>query len=284
MFIDAEAVLALVADDNDPIERIKNAGAAIAEIQSLTAELGRFRREEVEELKAAGMSQNAIARQAGLTSARMSQVMNSAPAPERAFFGVKVDPVIVAVAEKREGGKPKPGPVVSIDDMKAYDDLRNLVEDLGLTSNYEVVKPPGMIRLNRNGLVVICGPRHSDTIAEVLASDDNLGFEKDDSGWFLIDKEQKITYRSPEDSDEPGDIAYFGRLPRPDRKGYFLYIAGIHAAGAAGVVHYLSHELGSLYREVRHRRFSMLIQCRYDPDTHAIISSERITPVYKHEG
>lgn len=284
MFIDAEAALARVIDSVDPIERIKNAGAAIAEIQNLTAELGRLRREEVEELKAAGMSQNAIARKAGLTSARMSQVMNSAPAPERAFFGVKVDPVIAAVAEKREGGKPKPGPVVSIDDMKAYDDLRNLVEDLGLASSYEVVKPPGVIRLNRNGLVVICGPRHSETIAEVLASDDKLAFEKDESGWFLIDKEQNIVYRSPEDSDEPGDIAYFGRLPRPDRKGHFLYIAGIHAAGAAGVVHYLNNELGWLYREVRHRRFSTLIQCRYDPDTHAIISSERIAPIYRHEG
>lgn len=284
MFIDAEVVLARVTAAEDPIERIKNAGAAIAEIQSLTAELGRLRREEVEELKAAGMSQNAIARKAGLTSARMSQVMNSAPAPERAFFGVKIDPIIAAVAEKREGEKAKPGPVVSIDDMKAYDSLRILVEDLGLKSSYEVVKPPGLIRLNRNGLVVICGPRHSTTIAELLESDDKLKFKKDESGWFLVDNEQNTVYRSPEDSDEPGDIAYFGRLPRPDQKGHFLYIAGIHAAGAAGVVHYLNNELGWLYREVRHRRFSMLIQCRYDPDTHAIISSERITPVYRHEG
>ncbi|TMS00218.1 helix-turn-helix domain-containing protein [Nonomuraea basaltis] len=284
MFIDADAVLDLVTSSNDPVERIKNVGAALVEIQNLTAELGRLRREEVEELKAAGMSQNAIARAIGLTSARMSQVMNNAPAPERAFFGVKIEPIIAAVAEKREADKPKPGPVISIDDMQAYDGLRNLVADLGLTSTYEVVRPPGNIWLNRNGLVVICGPRHSSLIEQVLGSDDKLSFEKDDAGWHLVDHVEGVAYRSPEDSDEPGDIAYLGRLPRPDGKGYFLYLAGIHAAGAAGVVHYLGNELASLYREVRNRRFSTLIQCRYDPETHTIISSERITPVYKHEG
>lgn len=284
MFIDADAILDLVTHSNDPIERIKNVGTALVEIQNLTAELGRLRREEVEGLKATGISQNAIAREIGLTSARLSQVMNNAPAPERAFFGVKVEPVIAAVAEKLEADKAKPGPVVSIDDMQAYDSLRKLVEDLGLASTYEVVKPPGIIRLNRNGLVVICGPRHSSLISQVLESDDKLSFEKDDDGWHLVDHVQGTIHRSPEDSDTPGDIAYFGRLPRPDGKGYFLYIAGIHAAGAAGVVHYLRNELGTLYREVRHRRFSTLIQCRYDPETHTIISSERITPVYRHEG
>lgn len=284
MFIDADAVLDLVTNSTDPVERIKNVGAALVEIQNLTAELGRLRREEVEELKAAGMSQNAIARAIGLTSARMSQVMNNAPAPERAFFGVKIEPIIAAVAQKTEGNKAKPGPVVSIDDMQAYDSLRKLVEDLGLTSTYEVVRPPGSIRLNRNGLVVICGPRHSSLIEQVLESDDKLSFKEDADGWHLVDHVQDVTYRSPEDSDEPGDIAYFGRLPRPDGKGHFLYIAGIHAAGAAGVVHYLGNELATLYREVRNRRFSTLIQCSYDPETHTIISSERITPVYKHEG
>lgn len=284
MFIDADAVLDRVTNSNDPIERIKNVGTALVEIQNLTAELGRLRREEVEELKATGLTQNAIARAIGLTSARMSQVMNNAPAPERAFFGVKIEPITAAVAEKLEGNKVKPGPVVSIDDMQAYDNLRNLVEDLGLASTYEVVRPPGIIRLNRNGLIVICGPRHSSLIEQVLESDDKLSFEKDDAGWHLVDHAQGVTFRSPEDSDEPGDIAYLGRLPRPDGKGHFLYIAGIHAAGAAGVVHYLSNELASLYREVRNRRFSTLIQCRYDPETHTITSSERITPVYKHEG
>ena len=36
--------------------------------------------------------------------------------------------------------------------------------------------------LNRDNLVVICGPRLSPIIAQVLASDPNLGFAHDDQG------------------------------------------------------------------------------------------------------
>lgn len=36
------------------------------------------------------------------------------------------------------------------------------------------------------------------------------------------------------------DIAYFGRFPRLDGRGTFLYMAAIHAPGPAGIVHYLS--------------------------------------------
>ncbi|MFD8533870.1 hypothetical protein ACFV0L_41325 [Streptosporangium canum] len=283
MFIDIDEVLASVAQATEPIERIKRVGDALIEVKHLTAELGRVRREEIEGLIADGMAQNEIGRKIGLTSARMSQLLSSGPAPERAFFGAKAQPVIVAVGQKLEADKAKPGPVVSTNDMEAYDKLRDLVEDLGLKSTYEVIKPPGSVRLNRDGLVIICGPRLSPLIAQILEVDDRLGFAKDDEGWHLVDQAAGITYRSPEDIDESGDIAYFGRLPRPDGKGSFLYIAGIHAAGAAGVVHYLRHELPTLYREVRTRRFSMLISCRYDPETQEIISSERITPIYKHE-
>ncbi|MEV7011940.1 sigma-70 family RNA polymerase sigma factor [Streptosporangium sp. NPDC051022] len=282
MFIDIDEVVASVTDAAEPIERIKRVGEALNEVKHLTAELGRVRREEIEGLISEGRSQNEIGRLIGLTSSRMSQLLTSGPAPERAFFGAKAKPVIVAVGRKLEAEKEKPGPVVSTSDLEAYDKLRRLVEDLGLSSTYEVIKPPGLVHLNREGLVVICGPRLSPLIQQVLEADDRLGFAKDDA-WHLVDRETGETYRSPEDSDEPGDIAYFGRLPRPDGKGTFLYIAGIHAAGAAGVVHYLVNELPSLYREVRTRRFSTLISCRYDPVTQEIVSSERITPIYRHE-
>jgi hypothetical protein len=282
-FIDTDHTLSSVLGVDDPIERIKRVGDALTEIKHLTAELGRARREDIEALMDAGMSQNEIGRRIGLTSSRMSQLIASGPPPERAFFGTRGGkPVIAAVAEKLEADKAKPGPVVSINDMQAYDKLRRLVEDLGLTSTYEVVRPPGNVRLNRDGLVLVCGPRHSALIAQVLEADEKLRFEKRDV-WCLIDRISGTTYRSPEDFDEPGDIAYFGRLPRPDGKGTFLYMAGIHAAGAAGVVHYLSGEIATLFREVRNRRFSMLISCRYDPETHEIISSERITPIYRHD-
>lgn len=284
MFLNIEAVLTTVEQASDPIERIRRVGEALTEVETLTAELGRLRREEIETLIAEGMSQNEIGRQIGLTSARMSQLRKTGPPAERAFFSAKAGTVFAAVAEKREADKAKPGPVISINDMQAYDMLRCLVQDLGLRSEYETVQPPGHIRLNRDGLVLICGPRHSPLIAQVLESDDNLAFDRDSGGWHLVDRVAGQTYRSPEDRGEHGDIAYFGRLPRPDGKGTFLYFAGIHAAGAAGVAHWLTSELGTLYREVRTRRFSTLIECRYDPATRQVIHSKRITPIYKHEG
>lgn len=282
-FIDVQAILAAVAQVPDPIERIKSVGIALTEAEHLTAELGRQRREDIEALIAEGMGQNEIGRKTGLSSARMSQIRKSGPPPERAWFGSKNGMIIAAVAEKKEADKAKPGPVVSVDDMQAYDRLRHLASDLGLKSTYEIVAPPGHVRLNRDGLVLICGPRHSPLIEQVLEADDKLGFGHDAHGWHLVDRVTGTVYRSPEDSGEPGDIAYLGRLPRPDGKGTFVYIAGIHAAGAAGAVHWLSSELGGLYRDVRTRRFSTLVQCRYDPATHEVIASQRITPIYRHE-
>ena len=51
----------------------------------------------------------------------------------------------------------------------------------------------------------------------------------------------------------------------------------------AGVIHYLSRELGDLYREVGTRRFSTLIESRFNPATHNVLSSRRITPIYQHD-
>ncbi|MFD7797462.1 sigma-70 family RNA polymerase sigma factor, partial [Streptomyces sp. NPDC059759] len=91
-------------------------------------------------------------------------------------------------------------------------------------------------------------------------------------------------YRSPMDHGGNSDIAYFGRLPRPDGQGTFLYIAGIHARGSGGVVHWLNHELTNVHRELKAKRFSTLISSTFDPDTLEITSSKRITPFYRPEG
>jgi len=138
-----------------------------------------------------------------------------------------------------------------------------------------------MVNLNRDNLVVICGPRLSPIIAQVLASDPNLGFTHDDHGWYLVDHATGTTYRSPRDHGEPTDYAYLGRLPRIDGRGTFLYFAGIHAPGNSGAMHYLEGHLEELYGEVRTGRFSTIISCRFDPDTRQVISSERVTPLYR---
>jgi hypothetical protein len=86
------------------------------------------------------------------------------------------------------------------------------------------------------------------------------------------------------DSGEHADYAYLGRLPRIDGRGTFLYLAGIHAPGASGAAHYLEGHLSELYAELRTRRFSTIIACTFDPTTHEITSSERVTPLYRSEG
>jgi hypothetical protein len=83
------------------------------------------------------------------------------------------------------------------------------------------------------------------------------------------------------DDGEPTDYAYLGRLPCIDGRGTFLYFAGIHAPGNSGVVHYLEGHLEELYGEVRTSRFSTLIACRFDPSSRQVISSERVTPLYR---
>ena len=84
------------------------------------------------------------------------------------------------------------------------------------------------------------------------------------------------------DAGGAGDIGYLARLPRPDARGTFLYIAGIHAMGSSGVIHYLDRHLAEVYREVRTKRFSALVECDFDSATRKVVSSNLVTPLYSH--
>jgi transcriptional regulator with XRE-family HTH domain len=253
-----------------------------SQLQIISKEVSRIRREAVEDLLQSGMSQAQVAAELGVTRGRVSQLTASGPPPERLFFGD--DALTVAIGGKFEADKPEPDTVIAPEDFRSFEALKELVRSLQLDAEVEVIPPPGMLRLNRDNLVVICGPRLSPLLGQVLESDPVLGFEKDAEGWHLVDRKTGTVYRSPKDSRKNVDIAYFGRLPRPDGRGSFLYMAGIHAPGPVGVIHYLTSRLGELYREVHTRRFSTLIECEFDPETRTAISSRRITPVYVHEG
>jgi hypothetical protein len=265
----------------DPVERAKRAGDLLTRYQTVVTELSRIRREAVEELRATGMTQAEMAAALGMTRGRISQLVTTGPPPERAFLGTAT--VTVAFGGKAEAGKAKPGPVVAQEDLNAYEQLRELAHSVKLDTTYEVIPPPGVVRLNRDNLVVICGPRLSPLIGQVLESDPNLSFSTDENGWHLIERKTGRTYRSPMDTGTPGDVGYLGRLPRPDGRGTFLYIAGIHAIGAGGIVHYLHQQMAELYREVRAKRFSTLIACEFDPQSREVLSSERLTPLYRPE-
>lgn len=262
----------------DPLERARRANLAIPQ-------LARIRKDAIAEASLIG-SQAAIAKTLGVTPQAISRILIAGPgaAPERGFWGADGTLLTVAVGGKPEGPKDASGPpgrVVAEEDFAAFDMIKDSVAALGITAVREVIPPPGFVNLTRAGLVVICGPRLSPMVGQVLASDQVLGFGRDGGGWYLEDRRAGTSWRSPIDSGESADIAYLGRLPRLDGRGTFLYVGGIHAAGAPGVIHYIDANLAGLWAEVRDRRFSVLIRSRFDPETRAVISSEPVTDIYQ---
>ncbi|WP_082403235.1 sigma-70 family RNA polymerase sigma factor [Saccharothrix sp. NRRL B-16348] len=264
----------------DPVRRAQQASDLVGRFQAAVTEISRLRKEALEEMSVLGMSQTEIAKHLDMTRSRVGQLLKTGPKIERAFFGTG-SKLIVAVGGKLEAKNNNPGPVVAQEDFQAYDEFRSLASGLDFETDYEVVQPPGMINLNRDDLVVICGPRLSPLIAQVLESDVNIGFDRDSKGWHLLDRVQQKFYRSPMDDGTPADYAYVGKLPRLDGRGTFLYIAGIHAVGAAGVVHFLDGHIAELYREVKDGRFSTVVQCTFDAATRRVLSSKRVAPIYK---
>jgi hypothetical protein len=268
-----------VRELEDPLKQAQQASELLTRYQTAVTQLSRIRREAIEQLIAKGMTKAQLAEHLGMTRARVGQLLAAGPRSEGLFLGN--GKLTVALGAKLEADKPQPSPVVSQQVFQAYERLSELARSLGLDAQYEVIPPPGLVDLNRDNLVVICGPRLSPIIAQVLASDPNLGFAHDDHGWYLVDHATGTTYRSPRDHAESADYAYLGRLPRIDGRGTFLYFAGIHAPGNSGAMHYLEGHLEELYGELRTARFSTIIACRFDPDSHQVTSSERVTPLYR---
>ena len=271
-----------LAEIEDPGERARRASDLIDEHQAAVNELSRLRREALDDMVSQGMTQAQIAQVIGMTRARVGQLLSSGPRPERAMLGTGA--LTVAVGGKSEAGKKDPYAVVSAEMLAAYEKLSNLARGLGLKTEYEVVPPPGMVDLNRTNLVVVGSPRILPFVGQVLASDAKLGFGKDDAGLYLVNHQTGEEFRSPSDSGKPIDYGYIGRLPRPDGRGTFLYLAGIHAMGTLGVAQYLEDHLDELYREVKNRRFSLLVSCTYDAAKRTIKKVEALTPIYRSEG
>jgi len=266
----------------DPAERALLASQRLAEYQAVSGELSRIRREALEELNVNGLTQTEIAAMLGMTRSRIGQLLSSGPKSERAFLGAGT--LTVAIGGKQEANKRGSGRVLAQEDLAAFSHMKELARTLGLDAQHEIVEPPGFIDLNRDNLVVICGPRLSPLIGQILGSDRNLGFDHDDQGWYLVDRRLGLTHRSPMDVGESRDFAYVGRLPRIDGRGTFLYIAGIHAIGAPGAVHFLENHLAELYSEVKTKRFSMLVACDFNSKTLEVTASKRLSPIYRPEG
>jgi hypothetical protein len=159
--------------------------------------------------------------------------------------------------------------------------LLSLAHSLSLEGELEYIPISGMIDLNRENLVVVCGPKTSPVTARALDPDPRLSFDElSDGRWIITDRATGQQFVSPLDNpDEPraADVAYLGRIPRPDGHGSFLYVAGVHAVGSLGAAEYLADHLAELYDSVGTREFSMVVESRFDPDTEEVTETRALT-------
>lgn len=163
-------------------------------------------------------------------------------------------------------------------DFAAAVELAEFVGIAGVQSEFRFVEPDGSVDLTADALVVICGPKTSTVVEEAMATDPDLRFEQDAPDWVISDLHDQRRYRSPMDHGVPGgDVAYVARsLRRPGTERTFIAIAGIHAAGSAGAVHYFTN-----YRNLRqvHRRtsgnrlFSACIESEFRNDPLRVVDS-----------
>ena len=263
-------------------DRARAASELLTELQAGVTEAARLRRESIAWLREHGYSLAAIADIIGVSRARIAQLREAGPPPERAFLGT--DRLTVAIPLKTEAASGRP--VVAQEDFAAFNLLADLARDLQLEAAVEYIPLGGELNLNRDNLIVICGPRLSPVVRQVLENDPVLGFDQDEAGrWVLLDRRTGQRHPSPSDLPQPrpADVGYLSRLQRPDGNGTFILLTGIHAVGSHGVIAFLRRELADLYEQVDLQPFSTLVATEYDPVTRQLVRSERIAPLYQHQ-
>ncbi|WP_060887262.1 sigma factor-like helix-turn-helix DNA-binding protein [Streptomyces caniscabiei] len=267
---------------SDPYLLLREVTTRLADAQQEVTELARLRRRVVQDLHAQGLSYSQIAEKAGLSRGRIHQIRHTGPAPEGAFLGRGTVTVATPLRRDDERGRT----VVAVDDVSSGKRLEELARTYGLDVTSEHVPVSGEIDLNRDGLVVVCGPRMSQEMWDTYAQDPVLLWERAEDGpWTVVDRRTGAVYRSGQDDDSarPYDVGYLGRLPRPDGNGSLLAIAGIHTQGSLGVVQLLANDLNALWGQVGDHLFSTLVGVEYDPDTSEPQSVELLCPLYRHE-
>lgn len=265
---------------DDRVARLRAATEGLSTAQRDMTELARMRRALIQDLHDEGWSYTQIAEAAGLSRGRIHQVRHHGPSPEGAFFGR--GPLTVATPLKREERAARP--VVAAEDVATSQRLGELARSLDHAVEFEQIAIDGRIDLDRDGLIVICGPRISKDVAGVLAADPALQFEELASGWALRDRRTGRLYKSGQDEEDPQpyDIAYLGRLERPDGKGRLIVFTGIHPPGTLGVVQLLTNDLSRVHRAAGEGAFSVLLHIDYDKPSHEPTSVQMVTPIYKH--
>ncbi|MGW0117719.1 sigma-70 family RNA polymerase sigma factor [Streptomyces sp. NPDC003327] len=269
-----------VAAMQDHALRVKAAVELMNDLQAAVVETSRMRKESIAWLRDHGHSMADVAKMMGVSRARVAQLRDAGPPPERAFLGTEHAQVLVPM---RAGERD----FVALEDSSTGQKLLALAHRLQLEGDLGYIPTSGEIDLNREDLLVVCGPKSSPVTAEALSKDPRLSFDTlPDGRWALTERDGGTVHTSPTDSPEaptPTDIAYLGRLPRPDGQGTFLLVAGVHAVGSLGVAHFLAENIAGLYKQAGTAPFSMVVAADYDPSTKAITASRAVTDVLLHE-
>ncbi|MEU8574846.1 sigma factor-like helix-turn-helix DNA-binding protein [Streptomyces asoensis] len=267
---------------DDPYLLLREVTTRLADAQQEVTELARLRRRVVQDLHSQGLSYAQIAEKAGLSRGRIHQIRHTGPAPEGAFLGAGAVTVVTPLRWDDE----KKRPVVAMADVNSGRRLEELAKSYGLDVSSGHVLVSGEVDLNRDGLVVVCGPGMSQTMSDLYAQDPVLSWEHPEGEpWALLDRRTGTAYRAGADTEpqRPHDVGYLGRLPRPDGNGSVLAIAGVHTAGSLGVVQLLASDLNTLWGQVGEHHFSTLVSVEYDPETDEPQSVELLTPIYRHD-
>jgi hypothetical protein len=258
------------------------ANALILGFQSLVEDLAAIRRDALDELLKAGRTRTQLAALLNVSRARMSQILTSTGKPERAFLGAS--PILVAIGAHKSAGRRDPVETVSPESMAAFEMLAEFGQSLGLEMWYDIIPPPGHVDLNRSNLIVLNNPGVLPFLSQSMGADPLYRFRSEKGRWLLENIQTGTEFRSLQERGMSADYGYLGRLPRPDGKGTFLYIAGTREQGTLGATRYLIDNLARLYRDLKTDRFSMIINCAFDPDnTCSITKTKAVMPPYRHE-
>lgn len=272
MTMDSSDDFESVRRERDPLKRAKLATLLLSTYQQRSVELARLRKEAISDAASStGMTYTAIAESLGLTKGRVTQIRQSAPPAERAFFGV--GPLTVALPLRASAERPLG--TVAVEDAMAADAMTELLHSYQFQVERLHIPVGGEYEPPRETLA-ICGPKTSNVTAQAISHDPHYTFAPNETERWVIT--EKATGRTVAQAAVDSHPAYIGRLPFGDST--IFIVAGIHALGSLGAVKYLRDNAAALYSDCGDSCFSVIVDSRFNGTE--CVSSESLTEPRPH--